>query len=258
MPEPNGTDAALPGDGSGRVRLPAIVACLLIFTLLAWLAGRELMADITLSIAYQEAASGDRRSPAEKWSQAGQYFTTSLRFSPRNPYTLEAFGAHEITGMRSGHDVSRSPNDILKSAIDRLHAALRERPTSPNAWANLALAKLFLAEFDEELFRAIRHADELAPWEFEIQRAVLIASLGAWMKLDASQQAATSQTVARAAQRDLPALGRLLRTFQRLDLLCDNPEAPPKAQDYCRSLPQPAAPIPVPPREAHPNRAGRR
>ena len=69
--------------------------------------------------------------------------------------------------------------------------------------------------------------------------------------------------VALLVGRMLQQLGaRLLQrpelAFQRLDLLCDNPEAPPKAQDYCRSLPQPAAPIPVPPREAHPNRAGRR
>ena len=207
-----------------------------------------MLADIYLSIAYQESAVRDRRPADERWRQAAQYFNDSLRYSPRNPYALEALGTHEITGMRSGTDVSRSSNEILLSATDRLRRALAERPTSPNAWANLALAKLFLSELDEELFRAIRHADELAPWESDIQRAVLISSLGAWAKLDATQQAATAQTVARAAQRDLPALGRLLQNFRRLDLLCESGNRDTKVLDYCRSLPKPVTPVPTTPR----------
>ena len=56
--------------------------------------------------------------------------------------------------MRSGADLSRSSTDMLRGAAEHLRRALLERPTSPNAWANLALAKLFLAELDEEMFRA--------------------------------------------------------------------------------------------------------
>ena len=172
--------------------------------------------------------------------RAMTYLTDSLRYSPRNPWTLEEMGALQLRRTRGPTD-SRLPMVAVRSANVNFHMALRERPTSPVAWANLALTKLYLGEQDDELFAALRHADELGPWEFEIQQLVLFVSLAAWDKLGTDQRAATVRTLERAAQRDAEKTVKLVGSFKRLDLLCDIKNAKLKVEEACSRLRKPTA-----------------
>lgn len=167
--------------------------------------------------------------------RAMTYLTDSLRYSPRNPWTLEEMGALQLRRTRAPTD-SRLPMVAVRSANVNFHMALIQRPTSPVAWANLALTKLYLGEEDDALFAVLRNADELGPWEFEVQQLVLFVSLSVWDKLGTDQRAATVRTLERAAQRDAEKVVKLVERFKRVDLLCDIKNAKLKVEEPCSRL----------------------
>jgi hypothetical protein len=218
----------------------AVCAGVLILLLGLWAlkAGKEGLSNFYLQSAYQgldrPAAPGERLR-GEEWMRVMKYLTDSLRYSPRNPWTLEEMGALQMRRMRAPTD-SRLPMVAVRSANVNYHMALMQRPTSPVAWANLALTKLYLDEQDDELFGALRHADELGPWEPEVQQLVLFVSLAAWDKLGAAQRAAVVRTLERAAQRDAGKAANIVESFKRLDLLCDIKNDKLKVEEPCSRL----------------------
>ena len=128
-----------------------------------------------------------RPQPMAEINRVAGYLGDSLGYFPSNPWALEGLGRLDLARMR----VSKAPQEALAFAQDagkRFRAALRERPTSPFLWANLALSKLYLDELDAEFFAALRHADELGPWEPSTQQVVLFAALAAWHRLDTGQR----------------------------------------------------------------------
>ena len=124
----------------------------------------------------------------------------------------------------------------VRSANAHFYMTLIERPASPFAWANLALSKLYLDELDDELFAALRRADELGPWEPEVQQSVLFVGLAAWHKLGTAQQAAMVRTLERAVQRNATKVTEIVKSFSRLDLLCAINNSKLKIEDTCSRL----------------------
>ena len=142
-----------------------------------------------------------RPQPMAEVSRVAGYFSDSLGYAPNNPWALEGLGTLDLARVR----LSNAPAEALafaKDAHGRFRAALRQRPTSPFLWANLALSKVYLDEMDDEFLAALGHADELGPWEPGTQQVVLFAGLAAWDKLDAGQQRALSRVVQRGGRRN--------------------------------------------------------
>ncbi|MEI6722233.1 MAG: hypothetical protein WCO67_15825, partial [Betaproteobacteria bacterium] len=98
--------------------------------------------------------------------------------------------------------------------------ALRQRPTSPFLWANLALAKLYLDEVDAEFLAALRHADELGPWEPASQQVVLFVSLAAWAKLDPKHRRATALVIERGGVHNALKMFDIVKSYGRIELVC--------------------------------------
>jgi hypothetical protein len=201
-------------------------------------AAKEELSNFYLQSAYQRL---DRPASPEQRLQGGermsvmQYLTDSLRYSPRNPWALEEMGAFQLREMRAPAD-SRLPMAAFRSANVYYHMALMQRPTSAGAWANLALTKHCLDEQDGELFEALRHADELGPWEPEVQQLVLFVSLSVWDKLGAAERAAAVRTLERTARRDAGKAANIVGSFNRLDLLCNIKNDKLKVEEACGRL----------------------
>lgn len=151
------------------------------------------------------------------------YFADSLSWEFGNPRALEGEGALDLARVR----LARTPRDAVaftKDARLRFRSALLQRPTSPFLWANLARSKLLLDEIDDEFFRAVRHANELGPWEPVTQRSILFTALAAWEKLDSSLQQMVVGVLARGASRDARKLFEIVKSYQRFGLVCGNQE----------------------------------
>jgi hypothetical protein len=107
-----------------------------------------------------------------------------------------------------------------RSAAVDFRLALLQRPVSPFAWANLALAKLYLDEADDELLQALARAQELGPWEPEVQQTVVYVGLATWDRLQPQAQAAIVRTMQRGARRDAAKIAGIAGSFKRLELFC--------------------------------------
>ena len=146
-------------------------------------------------------------------------FSNSTQIAPDNPWALELLGTVDLARMRA----SRIPREALNAAKDaRSHfrQALAQRPTSPFLWANLALAKLYLNEIDAEFFAALRHADELGPWEQTVQQTTLFAGLAVWQELDSELRQTMVRTIERGGSRIADEIFKIVKSYGRFDLVC--------------------------------------
>ncbi len=213
----------------------ATAAFVLLFAALAWKAGKEALADAYLNTAVRAAArpAGTGTPSAQDiWRQARLSLEHGLRYAPRNPQTLQQAGLQDLRALRV-HPDSRPHTLYARSAYANFRSALAQRPTSAEDWANLALAKFYLAQWDAEMLAALEHADELGRWEFQVQREVLFVRISAWSWLDQEQRAETVRIAERAVRRNADEVAQLLRNFNRLDLLCASRDVNPKVQAWC-------------------------
>jgi len=166
---------------------------------------------------------GQRPPSVAQIDRAANYFSGSLYYASSNPLALEGAGAIALARMRA----SKIPREALAATRDastRFRQALRQRPTSPFLWANLALTKLYLDEIDGELLTALRHADELGPWEPTVQQTILFVGLAVWQDLDPGLRRALEQTLQRGASRNIAKMYEIVKSYARLDLVCAIPE----------------------------------
>jgi hypothetical protein len=202
----------------------------------SWKAAKEALSNFYLEFARHgiaRAAAIDPRLQAEALISVTQHFIESLHYSPGNPWTLEDLAALQMRRMREPKE-SRIPVAMaVRSANENYHKALVQRPVAPVAWANLALTYLYVSGKDDALSAALRYADELGPWDAEVQQLVVLVSLASWDRLGSAQQAATLRTMERAAQRDGQKVTQLVESFQRADLLCGINNDKLKAHKAC-------------------------
>ena len=180
------------------------------------------MAGLFVQTAQREVdrwTSAARKPGRAEIRHAADYFSASLGYASDNPWALEGLGALDLARMR----VSTNPREALavtRTARARFRQALLQRPTSPFLWSNLALTKLYLDEIDDELLTALRHADELGPWEPTVQQTVLFVGLAVWQDLDHGLQQALVRTIERGAMHNAQKMLEILRSYRRFDLVC--------------------------------------
>jgi len=170
-----------------------------------------------------------------------KYFTESLEYTPDNPWALEGTGALDLARMRASR-VPREAHAAARDARARFRQALLQRPTSPFLWANLALTKLYLGEIDDELRTALRHADELGPWEPSAQQTTLFVGLAVWRDLDPALQQALAKSIERGASRNAKKMFEIVKSYARFDLVCAIEKYQPVAAADCRKTAETAKP----------------
>jgi hypothetical protein len=200
----------------------AYVALFIVLALIAVQCARLGMAGLFVQTAQFEAdrsIAASRTPGMAEISRVANYFSDSLGYAPDNPWALEGLGALDLARMRA----SRMPRQALAATRDahaRFRQALLQRPASPFLWANLALTKLYLDEIDGELLAALRHADELGPWEPTVQQTTLFVGLAVWQDLDPGLQRALVRTIERGALRNAPKMFEIVKSYGRYDLVC--------------------------------------
>lgn len=224
-----------PGSPRGwrKAGLIALVALLVLATVQAARLG---ISGLIVELARYEvdAWSASRRPQAmAAVTRVAGYYTDSLDFVADNPWALEGLGALDLARVRLS-TVPREALGFAKDAKLRFRQALRQRPATPFLWANLALAKLYLDEVDEELLTAIRNADALGPWEPRSQQVVLFVSLAAWERLDAAGRQAVGRVIERGAVHNALKMFGIVKSYQRLDLVCRLSSYDAVAAEDCR------------------------
>ena len=198
------------------------VALFIVLVLIAVQCASLGMAGLFVQTAQFEAdrSSAASRTPSmAEINRVAKYFSDSLEYVSDNPWALEGLGALDLASMRA----SKIPREALaytRAARVRFRQALLQRPTSPYLWANLALTKLYLDEIDGELLAALKHADELGPWEPNVQQTTLFVGLAVWQDLDPGLRQALVRTIERGALRNGRKMFEIVKSYSRFDLIC--------------------------------------
>ena len=207
------------------IRAQAHAGTLLLFVALAVISAQSArmgVSGLIVELAQTESdklAAFPRARPAAELDRVAGFFSDSLAYVPDNPWALEGLAALDLARVRLAKDPPKALA-FARDAHTRLREAIRQRPTSPFLWANLALAKLYLDQVDSEFFLALRHADDLGPWEPATQQGVLFAGLAAWDKLSADQRQSMERVVQRGAVRNARKMFEIVKSYRRFDLVC--------------------------------------
>ena len=223
-------------------KLPGRPACagalILFFVCMTWQAGKAGLSDHYVQLADREITrwlTPGNKARGDELARVEQHLSDSLRYWPHNAWALEEMGTNELRRMTAVPDPALAVAAV-RSAYDYFRLTLIQRPSSPFAWEKLARSKLYLEELDDEFLAALRHADELGPWEPDVQQAVIFLGLAAWQKLGPAQQAAVIRTLERATLRNAPKVTEIVKSFNRLDLLCAINNSKLKIEEACNRL----------------------
>ena len=162
-----------------------------------------------------------RRQPtADELARAHDFLQEARELDPGQPNILEDIARLEELRALSRKSGDASAPEHLRQALALQRQAARLRPSSPYTWANIALLKSRLAEFDREFEGALRNAALLGPWEPDIQ--IKLADLGFrhWSVLAPETRTALESNAARALYRQDAQLFDLARRSGRLAVLC--------------------------------------
>ncbi len=217
-------------------REASAIALILLLGFLAFKAAKEGLSNFYAQSAHVEI---------ERWSKSGQslrgdegarvmqYLGNSLHYAPENPWPLELMGTLQLRGVGAAKDPQLAVVAV-RSANAAFHRALVQRPTSPFAWASLALTKLYLGEQDDELLQALQRAEELGPWEPEVQQTVVFVGLTMWNRLNRAQQAMVVRAMERGAQRNPGKIAEIAKSFDRIDLFCALDYSSSQGRELCK------------------------
>lgn len=222
----------------------AYAALFIVLALTAVQCARLGMAGLLVQTAQAEAdrwTFASRAPNAAEIGRAAKYFTESLEYVSHNPWALEGAGALDLARMRASR-IPREAHAAAQNARTRFRHALEQRPTSPFLWANLALTKLYLDEIDAELLAALRHADELGPWEPGVQQTALFVGLAIWRDLDPPLQRALERSIERGAARNARRMFEIVKSYARFDLVCAIEKYQPIAAADCAKAAETARP----------------
>ncbi|MEC4747778.1 hypothetical protein [Methylomicrobium sp. Wu6] len=144
---------------------------------------------------------------AEQWRLARQHLDRTLELRPayaRYFELAENFYQKLDTLEFGGNPLIQELawNDNEAKALDYARRGLYLMPSWPYLWKRLAISKLALKQFDDELAGAIERALYLGPWERSVQYGVAIAGLNYWPILQDAERLHVSQAVAQALEMD--------------------------------------------------------
>ena len=213
-------------------------ALILLLLLLAFKAGKEGLSNFYVQSARQEVerwSKPGQRLRGDEGARVMQYLAQSLRYAPHNPWTLEELGTIQLRTIATATDPKLAVAAARSANVD-FRMVLVERPTSPFAWANLALSKLYLNERDAELIQALQHAAELGPWEPGVQQTVIFVGFAVWNQLNPAQQAMVTLAMQRGARRDPGKIAAIAKSFDRIELFCAINSHVSQGREVCRQI----------------------
>lgn len=169
-----------------HLKLPFAILLIAILAYFAVVAGRTLLSDLYFSRAnavVNKWADMQSAPSIEQWAAVRSVMHDALKLDPNNPRIHDSLGRVNRWGAVIPSQAEDKRHELRVNARDYFRSALVHRPTSAFTWANLALEKYALSEYDAEFEHAIRMALYFGPWVSSVQLAITNAGMGAWEQL---------------------------------------------------------------------------
>ena len=121
--------------------------------------------------------------------------------------------------------------EYLDEARVHLLNALRLRPGSPYTWANIVTVDYRIGRTGKEFENALVRAQELGPYERDVQRAEAFFGLAVWGEIGPKAQAAVERSVAAGMRRNPLEMLQIAQRRGRLAVTCRHFAGTPRLSD---------------------------
>ncbi|MDO6562853.1 hypothetical protein Q4488_05590 [Amphritea sp. 1_MG-2023] len=160
--------------------------------------------------------------PTEELNQALNNITTAIHW---NPLHAEYRDMHGLLNYYQAIDHYYQGNQDqfvqqTQQSLADYQLATQLRPNWPYSWANIALMKASLQQFDAEYRHALIQATTLGPWENGVNVSVTEAGMRGWSTLDSVTQAAVILNIERGIIRNHKNIKQRIAALDKLDLVC--------------------------------------
>ncbi len=161
----------------------------------------------------------------------------SISFNPNNAEYREYLGRiHYLRAINNFQDASLFRKNIHQAYLAH-KKAIKLRPQWPYSWANLALMKSHLQQFDVEYLYAVNQAVRFGPWEISSNDALAQAGFNGWAQLSEKSQNITVDALERVYQQSPKTARKLIRHFANQDYVCSKIRLDKfKADKICRDI----------------------
>jgi hypothetical protein len=112
----------------------------------------------------------------------------------------------------------------LRQSLDYYLKAVKQQPSSASTWANIALVKFYLREYDAQFLMALENATVLGPWEPFVQHVVAEVGLAAWYRFPKSErekgQSIVLANLERGMLKQTKLMTTLIKKYHREKVMC--------------------------------------
>jgi hypothetical protein len=138
---------------------------------------------------------------------------------PEHPDLLELIAQVHYLPATSNRGIKLQLTS-LQQALDYNLKAIQQRPVSAYTWANIALLKSQLKQYDAQFEMALKQAIVLGQWEPLVQHLVIEAGLVAWYQLPKSTRWLVLAAIERGMLIQPQFIIALMNKYQRIYTLC--------------------------------------
>lgn len=157
-----------------------------------------------------------------QWEKIQSQIDLALQFTPDNPELLNDLGLSHEAEFIFSEDTDPSATRDRKTAARYYQQAVVLRPSWPYDRIDLALVDYRLYGTNRNLYKLMRQAVELGPWEPRVQQVVTEIGLRNWKGLPDNMKKVVKETVNNGVRhpdntKDILAL---LRRYNMSELVC--------------------------------------
>ena len=178
-------------------------------------------------------AEGKGQPTAERIAGLRVELEQAKRRAPADP------AAHELLGLLHARSANRQ--EYVGEAGVHFLRSVELRPTSPNAWANIAAVRYREGNAGRAFEAALSRATQLGPFEPEVQRVVANYGLAVYDEVTPATRGAIDRMVAAGMKRKPLEMLQIAERRGRLHIACTHLAGSPRLTDskwsqLCQSL----------------------
>jgi len=165
--------------------------------------------------------------------QAKTLLSDARRWDENNPDSLRA-KAQVLAKKAEDRFFWQSVDMVpLNDSLGYTRKALQLRPSSPWLWADIAMVKMMLGEYDDEMEGAMLRASELGPWQPLVQIQLAHIGMAIWPRLSGSARQAVLSAIHRGLRRKARYLIPIVKKYERESVLCESLAGEPAIETLC-------------------------
>ena len=205
-----------------------LVTALMVFVLwLIFIAASWGIADFVAREVRYETAQWQKKSEPLKtgtWKSAQASINLTRVLEAGHPDFLQDMAGAHFFLYRYGIITPAEKVMALQQSLDYYLKVAKRQPSSALTYANIALVKYYLREYDAQFLNALENATFLGPWEPFVQHVVAEVGLAAWYLFPKQGREKGRKivlaNVERGMLRQAKLMTRLIKKYHREKVLC--------------------------------------